>query len=97
MKHDELLSEADQQRMDLVHHMHHYPDGDEIIHELHHCFLFSQKNMQGNKYSLDHLVYSGKLYHVLDRESPPTLYDHANNAFQVVKKGFNQKTYFVVT
>jgi hypothetical protein len=44
-KHQNLLSEKEQQKLYQVHHMHHLktPSDKNARHELHHCFLFSKK------------------------------------------------------
>ena len=98
MKHKDLLSEKDQERLYLVHHMHHYPDKKEVIHELHHCFLFSKKNMSGDKYSLNHFMYAKKLYHVLNKKSDTAvLYDHANREHMVGKLEVDDKTYYFIS
>lgn len=96
MKHQDLIKEADQKSLYLIHHMHHYPDNQEVIHELHHCYLFSQPNMEGEKYSVDHLFKEGQLYHVLNRKSPDLVFDHANNKFNIQEKKLAGKIYHVL-
>ncbi len=97
MQHKNLLTEVEQERLYLIHHMHHLEDSNEVIHELHHCFLFSKPDMQGEKFSVDHLFLKNKLYHILDRKAPQTLFDHANNNFSILEVEIDNKEYCVVT
>lgn len=96
MKHRDLISEKLQSRLYLIHHMHHYQRKNEVIHELHHCFLFSKPNMKGEKFSVKHLFLKDKLYHVLEGKVPEILFDHANNSFTIKRKEINHQTYFVI-
>lgn len=99
MKHQDLLTEEEQekQKLYLVHHMHHYLNNDEALHELHHCSLFSKPDMQGEKYSLEHLISEGKLYHVLNKKPENVLYDHANNSFEIKEIEINHKNYYILS
>lgn len=97
MQHKNLLTEEEQERLYLIHHMHHLKGSNEVIHELHHCPLFSEPDMQGEKFSVDHLFVENKLYHILDKQAPQTLYDHTNNSFPILEVGINNRKYFVVT
>ncbi|MFH0852192.1 MAG: hypothetical protein V1845_01110 [bacterium] len=90
--HKNLLSEKEQTRLYFVHHMHHLKSRQNARHELHHCFLFSQKNMKGERYQIKHLLSGNKLSHVLDRTFSGKLYDHQNRAFKIVKKRTFGKT-----
>lgn len=97
MKHHNLLNEVDQERLYLIHHMHHYGEDNKIFHELHHCFLFSKKGMKGNKYSVDHLWRDDKLFHIIVENNPPgILYDHIDNSFNIEKLNLDHKKFSVV-
>lgn len=96
MKHNNLLTEQEQGRLYLIHHMHHYNDGKDIVHELHHCFLFDQEGMHGEKYTVSHLMIGGKLHHILDKNPPKVVFDHADNSFNVDEMELNGKKYYVV-
>lgn len=98
MNHQDFLTEKEQEKQKLyfVHHMHHYQDGDQAQHELHHCPLFTKPNLEGDQYSLEHLVFAEKLYHVLDRKSENVLYDHANNSYQIKELNFSNKKYYTI-
>ena len=91
MRHQDLISEKDQEKLYLIHHMHHYQNGSNAVHELHHCPLFSEKEMKGKKYSIAHLLIDEKLYHILDRKPESVLYDHANNSFPTKTLTFGEK------
>jgi len=96
MAHKNLLSEKEQERLYFVHHMHHIKSGKVIKHELHHCFLFSQQNMKGNKYQIKHLISDGKLLHVLDKTFSGKLYDHKNRAFKIQNIKIKSKNYSIL-
>jgi len=96
MIHHDLLTEEEQVRLYLIHHMHHYPKKTEVIHELHHCFLFLKPNMKGNKFSVEHLYIKGSLYHIIKRKTPVILYDHANNKFNIETKKIDGNIYSIV-
>jgi len=91
-----LLTENEQKRLYLVHHMHHVKSGKIAQHELHHCFLFSEKNMRGNKYALRHLLDGEKLHHVLDKKFSGKLYDHLNRAFKIIPVKIKNKEFSVI-
>jgi len=97
MRHKDLISEKDQEESGLyfVHHMHHYEAKEEAVHEVHHCPLFSKKDMKGEQYSLNHLLLDGKLYHVLDRKPVGVLYDHTNRGYKIKEIRINNKKYYV--
>lgn len=97
MQHKNLLTEEEQERLYLIHHMHHLEDNNEVIHELHHCLLFSQPNMQGEGFSVGHLLAEEKLYHILDKPAPRALYDHANNSFLILEIEIGNQKYQIVT
>jgi len=92
-----IISKADDQypRAYLIHHMHHFASAKYgVTHDLHHCFLFSEKNTRGRKYAVVHFVYKGKVYHCLAKKFAGKLYDHANNIFEIkIKKINNQEIY----
>lgn len=98
MNHQDLLTEKEQeeQKLYLVHHMHHYQNKDGVAHELHHCPLFTKPNLEGDQYSLEHLVFEKKLYHILDRKPEGNLYDHANNSYQIKELEFANKKYYTI-
>jgi len=66
----------------LVHHMHHFKDGTDIKHELHHCQLYSQKNMNGEIFEIQHKI-GEDIDHIVAPIFDGVLYDHANNEFTV--------------
>ena len=67
--HRDLISEQDQAKLYLVHHMHHLKSFFGAKHELHHCFLYSQKDMKGEKFEIKHfLLKNGRLLHILDKK-----------------------------
>lgn len=82
-RHREYLTEKEQEHLYPVHHMHHLKTKKGATHELHHCFLFSEKEMKGEKFTIDHLVFEDKLYHFIDRPHSGKLYDHADRAFPI--------------
>lgn len=98
MKHLDLITEDEQedQKLYLIHHMHYYQGKNDAIHEIHHCFLFSDLNMQGKKYSTDHLLLERKLYHIINGDSPEVLYDHANNSFKIEELSVKGKKCFIL-
>ena len=98
MNHQDFLTEKEQeeQKLYFVHHMHHYQDEDQAIHELHHCPLFTKPNLKGDQYSLEHLIFEGKLYHILDKKPENVLYDHANNSYQAKELEFDHEKYYTV-
>lgn len=74
-----------------IHHMHHFQSGKNIEHELHHCFLFEKKNMGGKKYSIAHKVVKKELLHCVSGNFEGKLYDHTNNAYEIISKNINGK------
>lgn len=91
-----LLTENEQKRLYLVHHMHHLRVRKDAAHELHHCFLFSKKKMRGEKYKIKHLIFKGRLFHVLGRAYNGALYDHAGNEFIIKSFESSGKKYSVL-
>jgi len=83
-KNHHFLTEKQQKRLYAVHHMHHVKSKRVVKHELHHCFLFSQKNMIGDKYRIKHHLSDSKLYHVLNKNFSGMLYDHLNRRFKII-------------
>jgi hypothetical protein len=67
----------------LVHHMHHIKRDGEIVHELHHCPLYSKKSMQGQKYKIEHRLNGNQAVHYVRGQFSGKLYDHANNAYTI--------------
>jgi len=80
----------------LIHHMHHFKVGSDVGHELHHCFLFSQKDMKGKKYSIVHKLHEDETYHCLSEKFEGFLYDHANNSFKIGPKKLGGKIIYEV-
>lgn len=76
----------------LIHHMHHFKFGSDVKHELHHCFLFSQKNMGGKKYHIIHKFYKNDCLHCLKEKFKGILYDHAGNSFSIKSKKLGKQT-----
>jgi len=74
----------DEECLYLVHHPHHYLSKKDAIHELHHCFLYSQPNMKGKRYKIKHLYVDVSLFHGVSPDcSEKILYDHRNNKFKL--------------
>ena len=76
----------------LIHHMHHFKVGSDVGHELHHCFLFSQKDMKGKKYHVIHKFYKNNCFHCLKEKFKGILYDHAGNSFSIKSKRLGRQT-----
>lgn len=98
MKHLDLITEDEQsaQKLYLIHHMHHYQEKKDIIHEIHHCLLFSGCSMGGEKYSVEHQLIGKKLYHVVLGEPPEVLYDHEDNNYEIVELISDKKKYYII-
>lgn len=78
----------------LIHHLHHFKSArSRAIHEIHHCFLFSKKNLKGEKFKVKHLLKRNKLYHILDKDFSGTLFDHANNSYKIISKKIGDLNY----
>jgi hypothetical protein len=84
------------ERLYLIHHMHHFQKKGGIIHDLHHCFLYSAKNQKGIRFSVVHRDIKGDLYHCLTKKFTGSLYDHKNNEFKIIEMLFNQRKYFII-
>jgi hypothetical protein len=93
---ENLLNEKDQEKLYLLHHMHHFESGKGVVHDLHHCDLFSQKNMRGSKLQIKHLLIGKKLFHVLNTKHIGHLYDHNNNEFEIKEKNIDDIIYYVI-
>jgi len=94
------VPKAEQDWIYLIHHFH-QPKKAEDMETVHHCFMWTKKNLKGIKYEQIH-VKEGKVFqHVLktkDLESAPKIvFDHLNNAFTVVVKEIKNKKYAVIT
>ncbi|MBI4708995.1 MAG: hypothetical protein HY764_02190 [Candidatus Portnoybacteria bacterium] len=96
MPHKNFLTEEEQKQLYLVHHMHHLKSSKTAKHELHHCFLYTRKNMRGERYQIKHLVSSGKLYHILNKEFSGTLYDHLDNKLIIKSVKIKGKNYSII-
>ena len=96
MKQKNLLTEREQRRFYLLHHMHHFEEKKQVIHDLHHCFLFAKRGMKGEKFKIKHLLTKGKLFHVLDKNYNGYLYDHTNNKFKITEKKIKNKKYSII-
>jgi hypothetical protein len=92
----DLLTEREQKKLYLVHHMHHLESAKGARHELHHCFLFSEKNMEEDKYQMKHIISEGKLFHVLDKNFSGKLYDHKNRTFKIIVKKLRDKKWSII-
>ena len=96
-KPQDLLTEEEQKRLYLVHHMHHFKYlSNRAKHEIHHCFLFYEKNMKGDKYEIKHLLVDEKLFHVLNKLFSGYLYNHLNNSFKINIRQINNKKYSII-
>lgn len=92
-----LLTEEEQKRLYLVHHMHHFQDRNKkVIHDLHHCYLFTKKGMKGERFRMKHLLVKNNLFHVLDKSFVGFLYDHKNNRFKIAERKIGDKKYSIV-
>ena len=80
----------------LIHHMHHFKFDNDVKHELHHCFLFSQKNMKGKKYQIVHKFYKNNCFHCLKEKFKGILYDHAGNSFSIKSKRLGRQTVYEI-
>ncbi len=80
----------------LIHHIHHFGSRNKIKHELHHCFLFSKKNMEGEKYLVIHKMDNKEVCHCVDRRFEGILYDHHDNVFKIVPKKLNNKKIYEI-
>ncbi len=80
-----------------IHHMHHFIKvNDQAKHDLHHCFLFSKKDMKGKKYSIIHKMHKDKVYHCINSMFKGMLYDHNNNIFKIAPKKINNQTIYEI-
>ncbi len=81
----------------LIHHMHHFEwPGKKVEHALHHCFLFSKKNMKGKKYTIIHQVYKGNVYHCISEKFIGKLYDHTNKVFNIICRNINNREVYEI-
>ena len=80
----------------LIHHMHHFKNGSSVKHELHHCFLFSQKNMRGKKYPIIHKTDKSNVLHCIDAKFEGIFYDHKNNNFKVISRKLKGKIVYEI-
>lgn len=95
--HCDLISEQDQAKLYLVHHMHHLKNLFGVKHELHHCFLYSEKDLKGERFQIRHfLPKNGRLLHILDKNFSGILFDHANNAFEIKTEKIDGKDCSIV-
>lgn len=83
----------------LIHHMH-PPKKVSDMETLHHCFLYSQKNKRGKRYSQKHVKNGDLIEHVLDiddvSKAPKVVYDHLNNGFKIKIMNINKEDYAVI-
>ena len=85
-KHSDVFvnnSDSYQKKLYLIHHIHHFVEDNMIVHELHHCFLYTKADMKGDKYSVSHKLVANELEHALNIRFNGRLYDHDNNEFNV--------------
>ena len=91
---------AEQDWIYLIHHLH-PPEKGIGIETIHHCFLYSEKNMKGIEYKQKHIKEGKLLLHILDVDNlndvPEVVYDHLNNGFKVRIKEIEKKKYAVLT
>ncbi|MCJ7804393.1 hypothetical protein MUP35_01530 [Patescibacteria group bacterium] len=90
------IEDNQESRLYLLHHMHHFKVGSDVKHELHHCFLFGQKNMKGKKYQVVHKFYKNNCFHCLKEKFNGILYDHAGNRFSIKPKKLGKQTIYEV-
>lgn len=79
-----------------IHHMHHFKSGKQVKHEIHHCFLFSKKNIGGRKYPIIHKMYKNEVYHCLASKFEGILYDHSNNIFKIAPRKLNNQIIYEI-
>ncbi|MCX6702581.1 MAG: hypothetical protein NTW60_01805 [Candidatus Wolfebacteria bacterium] len=91
-----LLTEKEQERLYLVHHMHHFKAGKGVKHDLHHCPLFAKAGMKGREFKIKHHLSEGKLLHIIDGVFTGVVYDHVNRKFIVKKIKIKNKDCFVL-
>jgi len=80
----------------LIHHMHHFGKRARVRHELHHCFLFSQKKMKGKKYNIVHKLYKDNFFHCLNQKFKGVLYDHVGNSFLIKPKRLDKEIIYEI-
>jgi hypothetical protein len=80
-----------------IHHLHHFLKGQYIKHEIHHCFLFSEKNMKGKKFRVFHKIQGKNFWHCVAGVSKINkLYDHRNNIYRIGKIKIGNKDFFII-
>jgi hypothetical protein len=93
---------AEQDWIYLIHHMH-PPKKESEMETIHHCFLYSQKNLKGKRFTQKHVKENKVFQHVLDikenevDKAPDVVYDHLNNGFKIVKREIGKKKYAVIS
>lgn len=85
----------------LAHHMHENPKNLLNMEELHHCDLFTEKDMKGEVYIQKHVKNGKKLLHAIDTDDiksvPKSLHGHLGNEFKISKKTIDDKKYAILT
>lgn len=71
-----------------LHHMHHFLKNKKVTHEIHHCFVFGEKQMRGEKFEVYHFVSGKDVFHCLrlnkkDAMPPAVVYDHADRKYKI--------------
>jgi len=82
----------------LIHHLH-PPQKASEMETVHHCYLYSQKNLRGKRYEQKHVKEGNLFTHVLDVDvdkAPEVVYDHLNNGFKISIKEINNEQYAVI-
>jgi len=93
---------AEQDWIYLIHHMH-PPTKAEEMETIHHCYLYSKKNLKGKRYEQMHVKDGDLFQHVLKikekdlDKAPKVVYDHLNNGFKIVVKKISKKKYAVIS
>lgn len=97
--HKECMNILDEKTCYLIHHMHHYEKTNRVEHELHHCYLFSKKDMKGERYKIAHRLIKNKLYHILDKicdKKIDFVFDHQNYKYNVNYLKYDNQCYFFI-
>lgn len=97
---DKTWKFSDKDWLYLCHHMHENPKNILDIEQLHHCDLFTEKNMKGDVYTQKHVKNGKKHLHAIDTDDvksvPKSLYGHLGNEFKITKKTIDGEQYAVL-
>jgi hypothetical protein len=102
LKEAKAHSKVDNAEADWVYLIHHFhPEPGKKIEILHHCYLYSEKNLKGKEYEQEHVKDGKVTQHTLKMKdltmAPDLVYDHLNNAFKVKIDFIGKKPYAILT